>query len=204
LQTESQLSLRRLTEFGFVSAVSKAGSFIKYWLPVLIWMAVIFVASSDSGSFRRSSRIIEPLLRWLFPHIAQPTVNLIVFIARKCAHLTEYAVLGMLVWRALRKLQSSGSRPWSWSTAGWTVLLVAFYASSDEFHQRFVPSRDASVRDVMIDTGGAGAGILLLWAVGRWRKWWINIVPNPAGTGGTAKPKSDDRSPQDIRNADPE
>ena len=136
-------------------------------------MIVIFSASADSRSVQHS-RIIEPLLRWLFPHIADQQVNLIVFILRKCAHLTEYAILCMLFWWALRKPVREDPRPWSWPEAGWSVLLVALYAGSDEFHQLFVPSRDASLRDVAIDTIGAILGIVFLWGIGRWRKWWMH------------------------------
>ena len=60
--------------------------FLKYWLPVLVWMAVIFTASSDTHSYEHSSRIIAPLLYWLFPHISANAVDWVVFIARKCAH----------------------------------------------------------------------------------------------------------------------
>ncbi|MGD0615630.1 MAG: VanZ family protein, partial [Verrucomicrobiota bacterium] len=88
------------------------------------------------------------------------------------AHLTEYAILAVLLVRALRKLGEGDPRRWSWRQAWWTVLLVALYAASDEFHQIFVPTREASVRDVMIDTIGGIAGLLLFWAVGRWRNWW--------------------------------
>jgi VanZ family protein len=133
-------------------------------------MAVIFSASGDSHSFQHSSRIIGPLLHWLFPDLSHEKVDVIVTAVRKCAHLTEYAVLAFLFWRALWRPVRRDPRPWSWRHAGAAVLLVAFYASTDEFHQRFVPSRDASVRDVLIDTTGAVLGMLLLWAIWRWRR----------------------------------
>jgi VanZ family protein len=152
---------------------------IKYWLPVVLWMAVIFSASADTKSVQRS-RFIAPILHWLFPHISEDTVNLIVLITRKCAHLTEYAIMGLLFWRALRKPLKADPRPWSWPQAGWAVLFVALYAASDEFHQSFVPSRDASVRDVIIDTTGAILGLFFFWAIGCWRKWWGSRGDNPA------------------------
>lgn len=146
--------------------------FLKYWLPVLMWMALIFSASSDTRSFTRSSRILGPLLQWLFPQMPEDTVNLIVLILRKGAHLTEYAVLAMLCWRALRKPAKPDARPWNWREARLVLLLIALYAASDEFHQLFVASRDATVRDVLIDTAGGAAGLLALWRIGRWRKHW--------------------------------
>src|SRR5205809_1081184 len=63
-------------------------------------MAVIFSASSDSMSSGRTSRIIGPLLRWLVPGISDDVVGLIVFCVRKAAHVTEYAILSGLLWRA--------------------------------------------------------------------------------------------------------
>jgi hypothetical protein len=136
-------------------------------------MALIFSASADTKSVQRS-RIIAPILRWLFPHISEETISLIVLAVRKCAHLAEYAILALLFWRALRKSSPSAPRPWSWTQAGWAVFFVTLYAASDEFHQSFVPSREASVRDVLIDTIGAMLGLLLLWTIGCWRKWWSN------------------------------
>jgi VanZ family protein len=94
--------------------VRKLRVFLKYWLPVLIWMALIFSASSDTRSFARSSRILAPLLHWLFPQMPEDTVNLIVLIIRKCAHMTEYAVLALLFWRALRQPVKNDSHPPAW------------------------------------------------------------------------------------------
>lgn len=135
-------------------------------------MAVLFSASSDIGSLHRSSRILEPALRWAFPHLSDEALAAAVFTIRKCAHLSEYAVLALLLWRALRKPAPRDSRPWSWQLAGLTIALVFAYAASDELHQHFIPSRDASARDVMLDTAGATVGILLLFADGRRRRRW--------------------------------
>jgi len=137
------------------------------WLPVLVWMAVIFSASSDSGSFQHSSRIIAPVVRWLFPHISDQRLHNVVLGVRKVAHLTEYAILAVLVWRSLNNPTSCESGRlasvlWNWRRAGWALAIAALYAASDEFHQRFVPTREASVLDVIIDTCGAAAGLLAL------------------------------------------
>lgn len=147
-------------------------SFTWHWLLVLVWMIAIFTGSSDRGSFQHSSRILEPLLHWLFPNMAPETFQAIVFAVRKCAHLTEYAILAFLVWCALRKPKWGDTRPWEWSQAGVALWVAALYASTDEFHQTFIPTREGCVRDVLIDTSGAIAGLLVLWALGRWRKFW--------------------------------
>ena len=147
-------------------------AFSRYWLPVLVWMWVIFSASGDRLSFQHSSRIIGPLVRWLFPHLSDDAVHAIVVIARKCAHLAEYAVLALLLWRALRKPPGPDIPPWRWSEAGVVLALVALYAASDEFHQAFVPSREGSVSDVLLDTAGSALALGCLWAAGRLRKRW--------------------------------
>src|SRR5205814_3185223 len=77
-------------------------SFLKYWLPLLIWLGVIFVGSTDLMSTEHTSRFIVPILLWLKPGMAPETIRSILFAVRKCAHLSEYAVLALLFWRALR------------------------------------------------------------------------------------------------------
>src|SRR5579872_6531114 len=135
-------------------------------------MVLIFSASGDSSSFQHSSRIIAPIVRWLFPGCSEETVSEVVTVVRKCAHLTEYAVLALLVWRARRKPAWKDGRPWQWPTAGEALWTAALYAATDEFHQTFIATRDGCVRDVLIDSSGAVAGLFLLWMVGRRLKFW--------------------------------
>jgi VanZ family protein len=168
----------------YPAAVSKIRSFISYWLLPLLWMSLIFVGSADKHSYQHSSRIIVPLLHWLFPHMSEAHVEAIHHFCRKCAHLTEYAVLALFLWRAVRKPAWHDSRPWRWREAAIAVLIVFAYASTDEFHQIFVPSRTPMVSDVFIDTSGAVIGMLVLWAIGRLSNWWpkteISKIPKPA------------------------
>jgi len=133
-------------------------------------MALIFSGSSDARSYEHSSRLVEPILRWLFPHLSQAHIEVLHHMVRKCTHLTEYAVLALLLWRALRKPVKNDSRPWNWPEARLALLLVMFYAATDEFHQSFVPTRTPLVTDVLIDTTGGAAGLFALWICGRWRK----------------------------------
>jgi VanZ family protein len=51
---------------------------------------------------------------------------------------------------------------------------VILYASTDELHQKFVPSRTPMISDVFVDTSGAIIGMIVLWAAGRRFKWWNN------------------------------
>jgi VanZ family protein len=99
------------------------------WLPVVLWAAVIFTISSvpslDSG-----------LGVW-------DTV------LRKLAHVGEYAILGALLYRAVRREPAA-------------IVLGSLYAVTDEVHQSFVTGRHGSVLDWLIDTAGVIAGVVLV------------------------------------------
>ena len=148
----------------------KFRAFVKFWLPPVLWMVIIFSASADSHSYEHSSRFIEPLLRWLFPHMSQARVEQIHHMFRKCCHLGEYAVLGSLLWRAIRKPDKKNPRPWNWIETGLALSIVFFYAATDEFHQIFVPTRTPLISDVLIDTAGGAIGLVLFWIFSNLRR----------------------------------
>ncbi len=145
------------------NGTTPATIFLRFWLPVVVWMILIFSASSDSHSYQHSSLFFEPLLRWLFPEMPPAQVEAIHHAFRKICHLTEYALLAWLVWRAVRKPVKNDPRPWRWPEAGLALAVVFAYAASDEFHQIFVPTRTPMVSDVLIDTSGGAAALCLLW-----------------------------------------
>ena len=125
-------------------------------------MALIFLMSTDLGSPANTSRFVEPLLRWLLPNISPGTIREIHFYIRKTAHPGEYAVLGWLLWRALRQTGPAAASRAPWKIAVAALLMSAAYAATDEFHQSFVPSRTASVEDVLIDTCGSLVGLCIV------------------------------------------
>lgn len=131
------------------------------WWPVLAWAALIFTFSTSWFTSENTGRIIEPVFQWLLPRASLVTIELLHAIVRKCAHLTEYFVFSLLVLRSLR----DGRKRQTLKLALITIAIVAAYASTDEFHQSFVPGRTAAVTDVLIDTtGGAIAQVLVaLW-----------------------------------------
>ena len=110
------------------------------WLPVLVWAGVIFAFSSIPS-------LNSGLGTW-------DTV------LRKLAHMTEYAILAVLLVRA------TGSYAWAFA-------LTVGYAITDEVHQLFVRGRHGSPVDVAIDAVGALIGLALLrsklrlWSTGR-------------------------------------
>lgn len=144
-------------------------SFLRYWLPLVVWMVVIFSASADAQSTQHTSRFLEPFLRWIYPNISLEAIDTVRWVARKTAHLTEYALLAWLVWRALRRPTRHDSRPWAWRPAAVALAIAVFYAATDEFHQTFVPNRTGSWPDVGIDTAGALIGLALVRFLHKWR-----------------------------------
>jgi VanZ family protein len=108
-------------------------------------------------------------MQWLFPSMPQDQVDVIVTIARKGAHLTVYAVLAWLFWRAVWKRQRGDRRPWAWRQFVLPTLFVALYAATDEIHQHFVPNRYGSPTDVLLDTMGGAMGMLIVWRLREWR-----------------------------------
>ncbi len=132
-------------------------------------MAIIFSASTGAGSSQKTSRFIGPILRWFNPETSEETVEAIQFGIRKTAHMGEYALLAALLWRARRKPTLIGGK-WIRSDAIFAIGIAALYAMTDELHQSFVPSRQGSPWDVLLDTLGATLGILAIWAFWRWRK----------------------------------
>lgn len=156
----------------FTPRPSRLKPFCQYWLPVLLWMSLMFGFSTEVGSTRHTSRIIGPLLRWLIPGVSDATVYRIQTIVRKSAHVGEYGILSLLLWRARRRQARGDAAKWRWSDTIFALGLAVLFAVSDEVHQAFVPSREARVSDVFFDTSGAAASLAVLYLVGRWRGAW--------------------------------
>src|SRR5690242_15021856 len=114
-------------------------NFLKYWLPIVAWLGLIFLGSTDVLSAEHTSRFLVPFFRWLDPQISWAALNSIQTIIRKLGHLTEYAILATLLWRALVSVHWKSSTLLAISLAG-----CAVFAASDEFHQSFIPSRTSS------------------------------------------------------------
>jgi VanZ family protein len=148
-----QFSRREISTSTRIVVLFLVRRFLKFWLPVLAWMIFIFIGSTDLLSAEHTSRFIGPFLRWFSPDVSDATIASIQLVVRKCGHLTEYGILGALIYRALRLY---GERIF-----GVAFIIAALYAALDEFHQSFVASRTASPWDVTIDCIGAVAGLAL-------------------------------------------
>jgi VanZ family protein len=129
------------------------------WVPLIGWMLFISIASSNEFSAANTSLIIGPLVLWLSPNTSPETLNIVHVCVRKLAHLTEYAILGILAARALRTSTRQIVRTWWFQIS---LCLVIVYALLDEYHQSFVPSRTSSIFDSMIDAIGGLAALLVI------------------------------------------
>jgi VanZ family protein len=134
--------------------------------PLLLWMGFIWFASTGEFSAANTSRIIRPLLLWLFPDMNAAQLARAHFMVRKTAHFAEYALLAFLAARALVASSKRVLRRYWFLIA---LLLVASYALLDEYHQSFVATRTASIYDSLIDISG-GLTALLLYALWRRRR----------------------------------
>jgi hypothetical protein len=114
--------------------MSKLFLFLRTWGPSLLMMVAIFCFSS-------------------IPSTEMPSFGLGDFLVKKGGHAAGYALLALANLRAL-----------GWDKKRWWLawLLAVLYSATDEFHQSFVPGRNAALTDVGIDAFGAAAGLLLL------------------------------------------
>jgi VanZ family protein len=126
-------------------------------------MTIIFLGSTDLLSTGRTSRIIGPVLRWFNPNVSDEAIRRAQYVIRKCGHVSEYAILAVLLWRALGTANPN-SPGWNWRRAGAALAIAILYAVTDELHQARVPTRLGSSLDVMIDTAGAALGLTLVRA----------------------------------------
>ena len=131
------------------------------WIVAVTWIVLIFLGSTDALSAEHTSGLLVPFLRWVVPDISWVAIDTIHTVIRKLGHLTEYAILAILLWRAIGGGKRSETR--TSVLLGLIWFACAILAASDEFHQSFVPSRLPRGHDVMIDACGALLGLTICW-----------------------------------------
>ncbi len=139
---------------------------MRYWLPPLFWMAIIFYFSTDSFSGENTGSVFYTILHHFIPSLTLEQFQPIHFLIRKSAHFTEYGILTLLLFRGFRR---GLNRPWSWRQAIYSWLIMSGYALTDEFHQTLTHSRGGSIYDSLIDISGGTTALLLLWLIRRKR-----------------------------------
>jgi VanZ family protein len=151
---------------------------LKAWIAAILWLIVIAIESTALLSATNTSRILYPLLHYLFG-MGWERFEVWHFFIRKTGHVVGYGILSILAFRAWREtFPARGNPPWTIRWASIAVLMTAFVASLDEWHQSFIPSRTGRWQDVVLDTcaGIAAQVLILLW----WKslgKGTTSVVP---------------------------
>lgn len=139
---------------------------------VLLWMVMIFLLSNEEAvkSSKKSDGLIIRSVelftgKSLSVQEKEKVLKYLVFPVRKCAHLSLYLILGILVISLLREYMVINTK-----LVLLSLLICVLYACSDEIHQLFVPGRSGEVRDVLIDTLGACLGVSFYYLVYKKKK----------------------------------
>jgi VanZ family protein len=130
---------------------------LEYWIPIVIWLFSMYLFSTDMMSSSETSRFIVPFLKFFLRGVSPEGIDFWHAVIRKLAHVTEYFILAILVYRALK---FDGFGPVGGRLR--TIVFVVLAALFDEFHQSFVASRTATIVDVGYDCLG---GVWALWVI---------------------------------------
>jgi len=115
--------------------------FLRHDAPAIAYAVVIFIVSS-------------------LPSLALPDIGF--SFEDKLAHLVEFGVFGFLLVRSLGSRLGYGFRG-----LGIVAIIGTGYAASDEWHQSFVPGREADVTDFFADVMGILLALALFWLYKR-------------------------------------
>jgi len=143
-----------------------------YWIPAILVAILISVFSTHYFSDQQTGRVIIPVLHWIFPWATARMLHLMHIGVRKMAHITEFGIFSITVFRGVR----AGRNGWRLSWAFATLVVAVAYAGLDEWHQSFVPLRQAAPRDVAIDAVGALLAQCIVWWYAT-RKWPFTALP---------------------------
>jgi VanZ family protein len=136
---------------------------LTYWIPAICVAVLISTFSTHYFSSEETSKILTPILHWIFPTASLHTLGRMHTVIRKLAHVTEFGAFSIAVFHGVR-----GERHgWRWQWALVTLIVAVSYAGLDEWHQSFVPMREARVRDVLIDSTGALLAQALVWCYAK-------------------------------------
>ena len=135
-----------------------------------MWMGLIFSFSNQPAD--ESSKVSGGLCHRIVCSVSdtfhlqltdeqtEQIAEVIEYPVRKAAHMTEYAILGLLSFAFYNGFEALKKRNYLYA-----LFTAAIYAATDEFHQYFIPGRSAEVHDVLIDTAGAAIALLLLYLI---------------------------------------
>jgi VanZ family protein len=141
---------------------------LKAWIAAILWLIVIAIESTSYLSAHTTSRILYPVLHFLFG-LSHARFEHWHFYIRKGGHVFGYGLLSFLLFRAWREtLPAINNAKWTMRWATIAVIGTAVVASLDEWHQSYIPSRTGTPWDVLLDTS---AGIVAQVLVLLWIRW---------------------------------
>jgi VanZ family protein len=140
---------------------------LKAWIAAVLWLIVIAIESTSFLSARNTSRILYPLMHFVFG-LDWPAFHQWHLYMRKTGHVIGYGILSVLLFRAWRvtlSVSKDTNPKWTMQWATIAVLGTALVAILDEWHQSFIPSRTGTMNDVILDTcaGVAAQIVVFLW-----------------------------------------
>ena len=139
---------------------------LKAWIAAILWLILIAIESSALLSAHNTSRILYPILHFLFA-MDWDHFEVWHFFIRKSGHVVGYAMLSFLLFRAWRAtLPAMSNLKWTPRWASIAILGTILVASLDEWHQSFIPSRTGRWQDVVLDTCAGVAAQLVIFV------WW--------------------------------
>ncbi len=135
---------------------------LKAWIAATLWIFLIVLESSNIGSSENTSRILFPLLHFLFGlSPAQfPAWHAAI---RKTGHFVGYFTLSVLLFRAWRATFPEPGLRWSFEWARISFFMAALIASLDEWHQSYLPKRTGNVYDIILDSVAALAAQAVIY-----------------------------------------
>ena len=152
------------------------------WWPVAVWLVVIRLESTDYASSYHTFGLLYRVATAIFGRVDPNFLLTLNSVLRKTGHFVGYGILGWLVFRALRLSQFKRLRLilqrrigiflrdlWRWEWAAIAILFTAVAAASDELHQSEIASRTGTWRDVVLDTAGAVAAMVVVYFGARYR-----------------------------------
>ena len=137
---------------------------VRTWWPAIVWIGLITFESTGFFSSQNTGSLLYALLTRLFGQISFYKFLVFHHYLRKTGHVVGYGMLSALLLRGWRATLDQDH-----AQLGRTALLswlgTVFVATMDEWHQRFIPSRTGTWRDVVLDSV---AGIVFLLVAYFW------------------------------------
>ena len=142
---------------------------LEYWAPLVCWVSLTYLFSSDAFSAAETSRVLGPVLAFLLPWLSDYQISFVHGAIRKLGHVSEFFVMAVFARRALGIINRETR------AVLFSGVFVLSASALDEFHQMLTLYRGASPVDVGYDCLG---GLMGIWLIERieWRRTTARIA----------------------------